>query len=103
MNIGYANRIVHPEVCFVCRWAGTGIVFWPQEPGLRPSSEAQGTWNGYLNSHGQTGREVPRSGHRSLVVCATHWFMLEEDWIKVAQDEIELATAWDRYIERISS
>ena len=94
MDLRKQDRLAFPEVCFICRWVGHYFVFWPQQfevsrLGVR----------GYLNVH-EPFQGGPRSKHREILVCPEHYRALEQNWIQVAQDEVDLERAWYQYIER---
>lgn len=122
MNLKDQRRISTPE-CFVCRWAGSDIVIWPQEPKERPTEEAidslridevivkavawtSGTWKCYVKVEPPIPIQVIhdgtlRSKHREIEVCGLHWFALEQVWVQIAWWEVALDYLWNQYIERM--
>lgn len=92
MNLKDYQRLVHPDACFVCKWAGNDIAVWPQY------LEEQNRWRIYLGVNEFI--QGLRSGHRSSFVCNEHSYAVVRAWVEVAMDEVWLDYIWNQWIER---
>lgn len=66
-----------------------------------------GSWECYVNVHepctyrvGRTTVKQLRSGHKTIDACAEHWSDLYENWVAIAQEELDLENRWYNYLER---
>jgi|SRR6478735_4577962 len=85
--------------CFICRWAGTDAVIWPQDMERKPTVNGEhGIFRAYVNSHGTKGLQ---SKYYHIGICLDHWPILVRDWASIAQEELDLDRAWYNYVERI--
>lgn len=83
------------EFCQICKWvrSKSDAVFWPQSTAYIGSfvGELPG-WKGYLSYN--------QNFHTTIAVCPKHNELLFQDWVEVAQEEVKLASLFDRYCDR---
>lgn len=98
MDLRQETRITHPATCYVCRWVGKYVIIWP----LQPEGNATNTHARFYVFVNVNEKNVAglRSGKKTIDVCAQHAEAMYQNWVLIAQDEVDLQKAWDAWIER---
>lgn len=109
MDLREQRRVSMPS-CFVCRHAGKHIIIWPQHMTAGPTTDGSGTytsgnWSCYVKVE-ETGiiaanNTILRSGRKQLEICWDHHKDLYENWVAVAQLEVDLENQWHAFMERV--
>lgn len=124
MDLRTQSRIATPS-CFICRWAGSHITVWPQEPldspqqvtegffGTTQMRSHKGVFDSYTSGRWKVFYKVEqlirpsggsgplmRSKHEEIEACPNHWFALATNWQDVAQEEVNLDYIWNHWLER---
>lgn len=95
MNLKNLVRLTHSD-CFACRWAQYDIVIWPQSFDTMSNSVLYGYVK--VQEHIQGG---PRSKHMEVILCPEHMVQALISFEQTAQEEVNLAKAFDAWTERI--
>jgi len=97
MYLRFQHKISHSN-CVICRWATTAAVVWFLDMVQRPDLDNIGTFRVFIKSNGTPGLI---SKHEVVYICNVHWESAVKDWISVAQEELNLAIAFDAWTERV--
>jgi len=112
MDLVSENRVSAVD-CWVCAHHHTDAVIWPQNPLQEPQyvsasydhndsktpvgNWTTGQWEIYLTSY----TDGLRSGRFKIWACVNHYNLLGENWIAIAQSEVDLENRWHSYMNRI--
>ena len=99
------------KFCFVCRYAGRDISYFPQSIHDFPEMMSDGYSHGSFNCFTKPNEDISvsknepskllRPKHRLITLCATHWFAMQDAWVNGALLEVWTDYLWNKETERI--
>lgn len=99
MDLRDQERIIHPDSCFVCKYAGRYAVVWPQHTVDRALRQ----WYVFLKveQHEPNRKTMPRSAYMTITACEEHDLAIYQNWVQVALDERWSDYLWNKEQERM--